>query len=241
MSSDFGSMVLTAQSPARQRIEHRTDKEVQLAIATLGLIRTRLMLLSVIVVMAVPVRGNAQPKPVIEPGFNGRWTPVTIAEKKLTTLPAGPLYWEVETFAAASDAEATATSLTGAVGGKTWRFTLAPKGTATPGGTKMAEIGPIPPVEAPEYLLRVINVTGPRGAGSGVHMHPGTETFYVVSGQLTQKTQHGVSTVEAGQTMAGHDETTVMDVASSGADNLDAFVLLVLDANKKWFVPAKFE
>jgi quercetin dioxygenase-like cupin family protein len=212
-----------------------------LAISTLGLIRTRLMLLSVIVVMVAPARGNAQPKPLNEPGFTAKWTANTIAEKKLTTLPAGPLYWEVETFATAPNADATATSLSAAAGGKTWRFTLAPKGTATPGGTKMAEIGPIPPVEAPEYLLRVISVNGPRGAGSGVHMHPGTEAFYVVAGQLTQKTQHGVSTVEAGQTMAGHDATTVMDVSSSGVDNLDAFVLLVVDANKKFFVPAKFE
>ena len=212
-----------------------------MAISTLGLIRTRLMLLVVIVVMAAPARGNAQPKPLSEPSFTGRWTAETIAEKKLTTLPAGPLYWEIETFATAPNADATATSLSAAVAGKTWRFTLAQKGTATPVGTKMAEIGPIPPVEAPEYLLRVINVTGPRGAGSGVHMHAGTEAFYVMTGQLTQKSQHGVSTVEAGQANAGHDATTVIDVSSSGADNLNAFVLLVVDANKKFFVPAKFE
>ena len=105
----------------------------------------------------------------------------------------------------------------------------------------MAEIGPIPPVEAPEYLLRVINAGGPRGAGSGVHMHPGAEAFYVVAGQLTQKTQHGVSTVEAGQAMAGHDAATVMNVSSSGADNLNAFVLLVVDANNRFFVTTKFE
>ena len=185
-----------------------------MAVSTLGLISTRLMLLgviAVIAVMAAPACGNAQPKPLSEPDFTNAWTPVTIAEKKLTTLPAGPLYWEIETFATASNANATAASLSAAVAGKTWRFTLAQKGTATPGGTKVAEIGPIPPVEAPEYLLRVINVTGPRGAASGVHMHPGTEAFYVVTGQLTQKTQHGVSTVEAGQAMACHDATTIMD------------------------------
>ena len=212
-----------------------------MVIYNLGLISTRLMLLTVIAVMAAPDRGNAQPKPLSEPGFTNAWTPVTIAEKKLTTLPAGPLYWEIETIATASNADATPGSLSATAAGKTWRFTLAQKGTATPGGTKVAEIGPIPPVEAPEFLLRVIHVTGSRGAGSGVHMHPGTEAFYVVSGQLTQKTQHGGSTVEAGQGMAGHDATTIMEVSSSGADNLNAFVLLVLDANKKFFIPAKFE
>ena len=107
-----------------------------MAISTLGLISTRLMLLSVIAVMAAPARGNTQLKPLSEPGFTNAWTPVTIAEKKLTTLPAGPLYWEIETIATASNADATAASLSAAAAGKTWRFTLAQNGTSTLGAPK---------------------------------------------------------------------------------------------------------
>ncbi len=124
--------------------------------------------------------------------------------------------------------------------GRTWLFTLATKGTSSPGGTKLAEIGPIPVGTAPEFLLRVLNVSGPRGASTGVHLHPGTEAFYVITGQLTQKTQHGVSTVDPGSSMPGHDGNTVMEVSSSGIDNLNAVVLSIVDAEKQFFVPAKF-
>ena len=105
----------------------------------------------------------------------------------------------------------------------------------------MAEIGPIPVGTAPEFLLRVLNISGQRGASTGVHMHPGSEAFYVIAGQLTQKTQHGVSAVDPGKSMPGHDADTVMEVSSSGNDDLNAFVLFVVDAGKRFFIPAKFD
>jgi hypothetical protein len=39
-------------------------------------------------------------------------------------------------------------SLTAEVAGKVWLFTLGPQGGATPGGTKVAEIGPVPSLSA---------------------------------------------------------------------------------------------
>jgi hypothetical protein len=36
-----------------------------------------------------------------------------------------------------------------------------------------------------------------------VHTHPGTEAFFVLEGQLSQKTPHGVKVVEARKTLAG--------------------------------------
>ncbi len=54
-------------------------------------------------------------------------------------------------------------------------FTLGPKGVSTPGGTKVIEIGPIPPISASEYLLRVNRVGAAPGIKSPVHTHPGSE------------------------------------------------------------------
>ena len=75
-----------------------------------------------------------------------------VAEKKLKHLPAGPLYWRVENFPTLAQAQAAAgeTSLAAEVSGKVWLFTLGPKGGATPGGSKVAEIGPVPPITAPD-------------------------------------------------------------------------------------------
>ena len=80
-----------------------------------------------------------------------------VAQKKIKELPAGPLYWRVENFPTLTDAKAavgpdgwnpasvryeTTTSLIAEVAGKVWVVTLGPKGASTPGGTKVAEIGP---------------------------------------------------------------------------------------------------
>ena len=69
-----------------------------------------------------------------------------VVEKELGQLPEGPLYWRIENFpslALAQTAEGP-TSLSAEVAGKDWLFTLGPKGGSTPGGTEVAEIGPVP-------------------------------------------------------------------------------------------------
>ena len=79
-----------------------------------------------------------------------------VAEKNLKQLPAGLLYWRIETFPTLAQAQSAAgkTSLAGEVSGRAWLFTLGPKGGSTPGGSKVAEIGPVPSITAPEYLLK---------------------------------------------------------------------------------------
>jgi quercetin dioxygenase-like cupin family protein len=74
-----------------------------------------------------------------------------------------------------------------------------------------------------------------------VHTHPGSETFYVLTGQLSQKTSDGVTNIEAGKFMTGHGPDTVMEVSSSGTADLDALVLFVVDAARPFSSPAKFE
>jgi hypothetical protein len=178
-----------------------------------------------------------------------------VAEKKVKQLPAGPLYWRVENFPTLEQAKAAippdrwnpdtvsndvATALTAEVAGKVWLFTLGPKGGATPGGTKVAEVGPVPLITASEYLLRVNHGYGPPGSKTPVHTHPGSETFYVVAGRLGQKTTHGVAHVEAGQTMNGHGADMVMQVFNAGSTDLTALIMFVVDASKPFSTPATF-
>jgi hypothetical protein len=179
-----------------------------------------------------------------------------IAEMKLKQLPAGPLYWRVETFPTLADAQAAASryrwnadtvrhegspALAAEVAGKAWLFTLGAKGGATPGGAKVAEIGPVPPVTAPEYLLRVNHGSGPPGSKTPVHTHPGSEAFYVVAGRLSQRTPHGVSHAEAGSTMNGHTPDMPMEVFNGGTSDLTALIMFVVDATRPFSSPAKLE
>lgn len=166
-----------------------------------------------------------------------------VVEKKVKQLPSGTLYWRLENFPTLAQAEAAAgpTSLAAEVAGKVWLFTLGPRGGSTRGGSKVVEIGPVPPISASEYLLRVNRSGGPPGAKTPVHTHPGSEAFYVLAGRLGQKTPHGVGYADAGQSMNGHGADTPMEVFSSGSSDLDQLVIFVVDATRPFTSPAKFD
>ena len=163
-----------------------------------------------------------------------------VAEKKVSQLPPGPLFWRIDTFPTLAKAQAVAspTALATEVAGKAWLFTLGPPGGTSPGGSKVAEIGPVPSFTAREYLLRINRAGAPPGAKTPVHMHPGVETFYVLSGELTQKMPDGAKRVSAGQSMLGHAPNTPMQVSSSGTGDLTALVMFVTDATKPFSSPA---
>ena len=151
--------------------------------------------------------------------------------------------WRIETFPmlAAAEAAARPTSLAAQVAGRVWLFTLGAPGGSTSGGTKVAEIGPVPqPPEAPAYLLRINNASGPPGAKTPIHTHPGSETFYVLAGELSQRTQQGTMRVEAGQSMPGRAPGMAMEVASSGTSDLNVLVMFVVDATKPFSTPSAF-
>jgi len=165
-----------------------------------------------------------------------------LAEKKVTELPAGPLVWRLENFPTLAQAEAAAgsTALVAQSAGKVWLFTLGPAGGASVGGTKVAEVGPIPKVVATQYLLRINEASGPPGSVTPVHTHPGSEAFYVLAGETSQKTPHGAMRIAAGRSETGQGADTPMQVSSSGASDLHSLVMFVVDADKPFSSPAKF-
>jgi len=166
-----------------------------------------------------------------------------LVEKKVTELPSGDLFWRIDNFDTKEQAQQAAgpMGLVAEAKGKVWLFTLGPAGEASRGGKKVAEIGPLPRISATQYLLRVNEAGGPPGSVTSVHTHPGSEAFYVISGELTQKTPHGVVRVPAGQTTVGHAGHTPMEVSSSGSTNLEEFALFVVDANRPFSSPAKLD
>jgi mannose-6-phosphate isomerase-like protein (cupin superfamily) len=175
----------------------------------------------------------AQSKLVVKP----------IAEVKLKQLPPGPLYWRVENFdtLAAAKAVAGPASIATEAAGKAWLFTLGQKSAPSAGGRMVAEIGPLPPITAPEYLLRINRASGPPGAKTQIHSHRGPEAFYVLAGRMSQRTPHGVIHLEAGQSTPGHEADMPMEVASSGTVDLDQLVMFLVDATRPFSSPAKLE
>jgi hypothetical protein len=165
-----------------------------------------------------------------------------LAEKKVAELSPGPLFWRIENFTTPAQAQAAAGpwSLVAESAGKVWLFTLGPAGGSSAGGTRVAEIGPISRVVAPQYLLRINEASGPPGAITPVHTHPGSEAFFVVAGEQSIRSSHGVMRVKAGQPEAGHGADMPMQVSSSGSSELHALVMFVVDATKPFSSPATF-
>jgi len=164
----------------------------------------------------------------------------SLAEKRVTQLPDGVLFWRVEKFGTKAAAEASAGpwSLVVDASGSAWLFTLGAAAGASPGGVRVAEIGPIPRVSATEYLLRINDASGPPGSITPIHSHPGSEAFFVLSGEQSIRGMHGTLRVNAGEGQAGHGADQAMQVSSSGASDLHALVMFVVDAQKPFSTPA---
>jgi len=197
------------------------------------LIRTMLFAAFVTACAATPEDWSPSRDFVVEP----------VAERVLAELPVGELHWRIEVFPTLAEAQAAAgpTALTAEVSGRSYLFTLAAHGERTPGGAFVAEIGPVPRVHATRYLLRINHAHAPPGAATTVHRHPGSEAFYVIAGQLSQRTEHGVARVDAGDAMNGHAPGMVMQLRSTGTAPLDQIVLFVVDPDRPFSSPATFE
>ncbi|SRR5579859_165633 len=164
-----------------------------------------------------------------------------LAEKDVSQLPAGPLFWRIENFRTMDEAKAAMRdcSLVVESAGKIWLFTLGASGAAASAvAIKVAEVGPIPRVPAARYLLRINDVSGPPGSLTPVHSHPGSEAFLVLDGEQTIKEAHGIIRIQAGHADPGHGADQAMQAVSSGSADLHALVMFVVDADKPFTSPA---
>jgi quercetin dioxygenase-like cupin family protein len=169
--------------------------------------------------------------------------PKILVEKKVTSLPAGPLFWRIDNFPTVAQAETAAgpMGLVAEAAGKVWLFTLGPAGEESADGAKVAEVGPLPGLEASEYLLQIREAKSPPGSMSPVHTHPGAEAFYVLAGEQTRKSLEGVAHLAAGEGAAGLGADKPMQVSNNGSAELHTLVMFVLDASKPFSSPAEFK
>ena len=72
-----------------------------------------------------------------------------------------------------------------------------------------------------------------------MHSHPGSEAFYVLTGEQRIRTPHGVLRVGAGQAEAREGAGVPMEVSSSGSTDLHSFVMFLVDATKPFSTPAR--
>jgi quercetin dioxygenase-like cupin family protein len=164
-------------------------------------------------------------------------------EKRMPHLPAGPLVWRLETFPtlAAAQAAEGPLGLVAESTGQIWLVTLGPAGGASPGGTRVAEIGPVPIAPAANYLLRINESSGAPDSVTPVHSHPGSEAFYVLAGEQSLRTATGEIRTGAGAMEIGPAGGTPLQVASTGTTDLRALIMFAVDADHPFSSPATFE
>lgn len=181
---------------------------------------------------ALPAAALAQAKFTVSP----------LAELKVTELPPDPLYWQVRSYPSIDEAKAAADpggpSLAAEFDNRAWLFTL--RSGTDAGAAGAVQIGPVPRVTATEYLLRINSAVAPAGTKTSVHSHPGSEAFYVLSGQVTQRTPAGTHVLGVGETMAGEPDTP-MEVSSSGEEELRQLIMFVVDANRPFSTHASLD
>jgi quercetin dioxygenase-like cupin family protein len=163
-----------------------------------------------------------------------------LAERKVLELPPGELFWRIENLDSLVEANAAAGpwSLVAESAGKVWLFTLGSSGNSSAKAAKIAEVGPIPRINATQYLLRINDASGPPGSVTTVHSHPGSEAFFVLTGEQSIRGAHGTMRVKAGQAEAGQGAEKAMQVSSSGTTDLHALVMFIVDASKPFSSPA---
>src|SRR5262245_34462661 len=182
----------------------------------------------------------AMAQPAVGVAGSGTLVVKGLAEKKVRELPAGPLFWRIENFPTRAQAQAAAgpMGLVAESGGKVWLFTLGASGGSSPGAVSTLEVGPIAPLSAPEYLLRINEASGAPGTITPVHSHPGSEAVYVVVGEQSFRTPHGVKRIGAGSAAPGHGADTPMQATSTGSVDLYSLVMFVVDATRPFSTPA---
>lgn len=108
------------------------------------------------------------------------------------------------------------------------------------GARKVSETGPIHVPRATIYLLRINHAGGPPGSETPVHSHPGAEAIYVLIGQVTQRTRHGIEEAGAGSVLNAHEAEMVMQLKSTGVRDLSQLVMFVVDADRPFSPPTNF-
>jgi quercetin dioxygenase-like cupin family protein len=78
----------------------------------------------------------------------------------------------------------------------------------------------------------------PPGTYTRVHIHPGPEAWYILSGEQCLETPAGPMRAQAGESMVALP-TTPMRLTNSGSSVRRAFFIVIHDANQPWTIPTE--
>jgi quercetin dioxygenase-like cupin family protein len=182
--------------------------------------------------------------PCMEEGLKSSDTGCQLLGKIMVRqFPDSPLFWCLNRFPTRNAAEAAKVrnGLVAEAEGRSWLFSFGPKDAAPKSGELVASIGPLPLTsdtlpKASLYEIVAYLAVMPAGTYTRVHIHPGPEAWYVLSGEQCLETPAGVMKARMGETMFA-PPMTPMRLTNSGSSVRRALFIVIHDANQPWTIP----
>ena len=182
--------------------------------------------------------------PCMEDGLKSSDTGCQLLGKiTVQQFPDSPLFWSLNRFPtrAAADTAKVPNSLAAEAEGRYWLFSFGPKDAAPKSGELVASVGPLPLTsntlpKASLYEIVAYLAVMPPGAYTKVHIHPGPEAWYVLSGEQCLETPAGVMKAGTGETMFA-PPMTPMRLTNSGSSVRHALFIVIHDASQPWTIP----
>jgi quercetin dioxygenase-like cupin family protein len=157
-----------------------------------------------------------------------------IAQEPLGDLPSAPLFWHLSTYPSrvAADADKVPGATVMEALDKTWLFTIAPAGARRPGGTRVAEIGPLVVKPGTRYTAQYMEAIFPPGARTRPHTHPGPEAWYHEAGGVCLETPEGRAFGRAGDNGFVVAADLPMQLTVVGKEQRRSLVLILHETGK---------
>lgn len=184
-----------------------------------------------------------------EEGSGGRCVPLAergdrklgcyvIARERIGALPAGEVYWHIDTFAdlAAAKTGAGPRSVAVEAFGEYWLLTVEESGWQS-GGKRVAKIGPLPVEPADAFTAQYMEATFQPGMKSGIARRSGPEAWHTLSGESCLETPEGTLVGRAGGEPVIAPAGLPMQVTATGSEIRRALVLVLHDSSKPAATP----
>jgi hypothetical protein len=163
------------------------------------------------------------------------------ARQELGALPRDTaLFWHITSFATldAAQTRAGGRSLATESLGSAWLFTIAPRAWSAGAGTPVAQIGPLPLVDASAFAAVYMEGVFQPGMSSVVHRHAGVEAWYTIEGAQCLESPQGRLIQRAGEPGVMIAGGQPMQLSGIGSGPRRSLVLILHDATQPRSTPA---
>lgn len=163
-----------------------------------------------------------------------------IANTELGPLPQGPIFWHLDSFPTRAEAE-RAKGARGTVVeslGRVWLLTIDRAGRRPSGGTRVAEVGPLPTGAAATFSAQYMEAVFTPGMTAPAHRHSGPEAWYTLAGETCLETPEGKMVGRAGGSHVIVPGGPPMHLTATGTETRRALVLILHDSTQPPTTPA---